>query len=662
MKKQGFTLIELVVAIAILGVISLIAIPSVNKIQSSNKKAKFIAYEKSIINSSKAYVDAFNEDLFGIDNTGCAIITYEDLKERDLVSDLQIANSDCSNKDLTYPSTYTIVHKNNKENYHYEVHLFCRNNKTNEILYGVENLNNLSNICKLEDDKGPTLTINYTSEYASIPFYIKNQAPKLKVTIRDVGVGLKENQVVKYKWYKNNIEIPNTEQTIYFKNKNYALSTSKFIVNPPEIEDTSEDTLYKVVFDGTLEDINGNKNTHTYEDKVWSKSIIYAAINRCDGYVVKTSGNQNASTSKWYKDYLNVRANFKTNNIEELEMLNVEKYKLYQSENSDSYTLVNNNVQAEPNDYIKTGETTNGKIKYKVEYKIKGSNDYKECPESSDYQLDHIAPTITFDNKNDGYTLNAIAKDTLSGVTSYKWIGDNDQTITPTSSTTLTKNMGTANGANTTFYATDAAGNTSSANTPTYKWCDSTKKNGILPTWNEVDRVGSQTWAGAVTTYTWNYKSRDCSRSGSHVPRRNYNLKEYGCQCNLDKHSGKYCSYSSYRDYTTATHTNSTATIYYQRTDNGAKACKGDIQINQYVDKVCKSNMGNNAYIFIHGYYFYKNGVGGYNTFSPGDFWHNWYQANPNKRISSSNTVSTACSYACQLQFGTHVSWIGPVP
>ena len=94
-KKRGFTMVELVVAIAILGVLTLIALPTIRAIQANNKKAKFVAYEKSIAASSKLYVDSYGEDLYGRNHTGCAIILYKDLKERDLVEDIQLKNTGC---------------------------------------------------------------------------------------------------------------------------------------------------------------------------------------------------------------------------------------------------------------------------------------------------------------------------------------------------------------------------------------------------------------------------------------------------------------------------------------------------------------------------------------------------------------------------------------
>ncbi len=268
-KPNGFTMIELVVAVAIMGVLMIIAIPSVNYIQQKNKEAKFVAYEKSVTASSKLYTDQYSEDLFGSRNTGCAIIRYEDLKERDLVEDIQIKDTVCDNNRIK-PSdynnyTYVIVRKSKNGNLNYEPTVSCRT-KSSQVLYGKPNNDDLKTSCKLEDGKGPEYNIRDTSGFGN-PRYYYGEKPNMKVTISDSGVGLKEGQILKYQWFQimDEYEVPiRAEQTIYFNNKNYEGSKTKTIPVPDEIASQKETSYFVLKVYGTLEDVDNNSTSVTY--------------------------------------------------------------------------------------------------------------------------------------------------------------------------------------------------------------------------------------------------------------------------------------------------------------------------------------------------------------------------------------------------------------
>ncbi len=275
MKSKGFTMIELIVAIAIMGVLMIIAVPSITFIQSNNKDAKYVTYEKSIRASSQLYVDNYNQDLFGVKNTGCAVITYEDLKEKDMIEDLQLKDVYCGGESEGKTFTYVFVRKSKNGNYNYDTHMTCRNDNY-EIVYGEgpEEINLDS--CSLEDGEGPQLTIKDSSEYAGNEYYYLNQKPKLSVTISDDGVGLKEDQEITYQWYKDSNKIGD-ENTIKFNNKNYASSVTRKINLPDNMEDPDENTTYQIVFYGELEDVDNNKTIGRYEKirKGWSYTINY---------------------------------------------------------------------------------------------------------------------------------------------------------------------------------------------------------------------------------------------------------------------------------------------------------------------------------------------------------------------------------------------------
>ena len=56
MNNKGFTLLEIILVVAILGVITLIVVPSVSSILNKNKNDQYENLKKSIISAAKMYV------------------------------------------------------------------------------------------------------------------------------------------------------------------------------------------------------------------------------------------------------------------------------------------------------------------------------------------------------------------------------------------------------------------------------------------------------------------------------------------------------------------------------------------------------------------------------------------------------------------------------
>lgn len=77
-EKNGFTLVELLVTMIILGIISVLAFPMLRGLKESNDKRKYKAYSDSALLSAKLYVDSYGEDLFGRRRSGVQCIEYKD--------------------------------------------------------------------------------------------------------------------------------------------------------------------------------------------------------------------------------------------------------------------------------------------------------------------------------------------------------------------------------------------------------------------------------------------------------------------------------------------------------------------------------------------------------------------------------------------------------
>ena len=69
-NKRGFTLIELIAVIFIMGIMLILALPQVSKIQQANKNRKYETYELSIERGAKLYTDSNAKDMFGNNNSG----------------------------------------------------------------------------------------------------------------------------------------------------------------------------------------------------------------------------------------------------------------------------------------------------------------------------------------------------------------------------------------------------------------------------------------------------------------------------------------------------------------------------------------------------------------------------------------------------------------
>ena len=118
-NKRGFTMVELLAAIVILGIVTALSFPALQVFTNQNNQRKYDIYNKSLINAAKLYMDSYEDDFFTPGESGCAYISYERLYRKKLIKDIEIENHTCYSD-----NTFVKVDKTNGK-YKYEGYLGC---------------------------------------------------------------------------------------------------------------------------------------------------------------------------------------------------------------------------------------------------------------------------------------------------------------------------------------------------------------------------------------------------------------------------------------------------------------------------------------------------------------------------------------------------------
>lgn len=581
-NRNGFTMIELLATITILGILSIVAITSVNFLIKKGKSDYLVTQRSNLINAAKSFYQNNRSRLpktIGEKDS----VSYGELKNGKYIGKLY---ADDKTTECDVDNTKVVVLKKDKTNYKYKSYLSCGSLSENE---------------KEGDDT--TITATYVKNNNSIVLVLESSNTKI------VGYS--------YEVLKNGYTYISR---ISEKVSGMTVNTKPFIIN---LADYKKDNTFEAVVKVVCE-----------SGKSYTKKVIIDSGDNLPPKVCNLNTDVITDVTEW------------TNKPQTI------KIKCHDNDSGDAKTTYVSGC--EKDEYNLTIKNSADARKYKiVKLKDKAGNS-SDCDISSIIKVDTEAPVITFTTDRDGYDLYVNVKDDQSGIVKHNWQNETVITTNPVFEVNNSKSGGTSDGANISYYATDKAGNSGSNAHARYKWCSKTDYNGILPSWDVVKAAKNQSVWNGVPIFRWTYKSRNCSKNRTNGPVRKYTFEEYGCQCNLDRYSRRFCSYSNYGNYTTATHPNQTAKIYYQKNDYGESACNGDINVNSYVTQVCDTGKTSAIPLFFHGYYFYQGAVGPYNNFNPSNYWFTWTLNDPGNRISSSSSIADACAHGCKLVYGTN--------
>lgn len=121
-NESGFTLIELIAVVALLGIISVFMFPSLARIMNDNNKAPCEYYEKAMVEAARSYINKESYDILEANNgfPSNYKLTTEQLISLDYLSQF-------SDKRTTIRSgSYVIVnYDSTTKSYTYVPHLTC---------------------------------------------------------------------------------------------------------------------------------------------------------------------------------------------------------------------------------------------------------------------------------------------------------------------------------------------------------------------------------------------------------------------------------------------------------------------------------------------------------------------------------------------------------
>ena len=381
-KNKGFTLVELLVAVAILGILTLLALTIISRVQQNNDNSKYEKYSETLVSSAKLYVDSYSIDMFGYDEDGCVDIPYEELEEKNLLKDLQAKDVTCSNPEDA-ENTYIRVKKTG-DKYEFQESIKCVDKKGN-IVYE-KTIDESNSICNKETITKNAPTVTFTPNTAPAN-YIRTGSTTVKITIQDTDDGLAANNSLMYAIVlaKPDGTPPNANTITNWAILNYE--------NPPKEKDpiskiitlapqNQNDTKYYLFVKGFALDYTGNS---TNAEKIMGAFKFDNVPPKCSDVT-----SIKASTTDWTNKDITFSMNFSPD---------IKKYQFgtkTKSKNTDSYPDNYTYNPASPKNVtdktsLKISSTGYTKTTLRV-YDAAGNK--SDCNIDGTYKIDKTAPTL----------------------------------------------------------------------------------------------------------------------------------------------------------------------------------------------------------------------------------------------------------------------------
>ena len=647
---NGFTLVELLVTISILGIITAMSIPVIRNIIEANTLKKYTTYKDSVESSAKLYVDSYSEDLFGKNKSGCAYITYDQMKSKNLIKNIQENGISCDS-DKTY---VRVVKINGK--YSYATQIGCGNSSDKEKITS-SNVNVVYPKNGVEKNK----TCSYdavTKLSVSVDPENYEETDKKKYAVKIIlesFTGINTGVQVSYAWHKEGTDSSNDVwQVATFrgisssKQEEEILNAKKVKLKSGEILTPNKETgNYKLLVKvNSAMDITGNNlitdlneiNTFgIYKIDNLPPVISSLSISSRESFFgFKAKVNINASDNNMMSSQKEVKVCIKT----DTSSCSSTDYKIYDS--SYDITIPGKKYDGSTKKiYVYVKDNAGNVASSTADYTL-----YKECSIS-------ILDSSDFQKKGE-------CSVECGGGTRLDTYGKKDK-YTGAKCDGTAKKQETCNTMGCCSLVNYSDGQTCSKKCGggTYnRIARSAYDNSACPSLN-TSTGGSQcnTNSCSIGTmiYDMRFKEKSCS---SNPPVRKYDYGEYYCTCTYDSTTGNYSS-SSVVDTTGGPngtpakgHSGSEiATVYYQNNDNGRKACNNEKPVNSYVTKICAHTMNNGD--AFHGYIWYTGETGAYKSFSGTRNWlHGPGLINDSDRVVSrtvARDAASACSETCKM-------------